>query len=64
MNCAQYLVIVEHKSNSDSYDSEMEDISLGESGSGASISEVENTDSDSYVLFTYSKLNNGRKLKL
>jgi hypothetical protein len=40
---------MEHKSNCDSYDDEVEDISVDESSTDTSMSEVEITDSDSSV---------------
>jgi hypothetical protein len=40
-------MIKEHKRDCHSYDGEVEDISVDESGSDTSISEVEITDSDS-----------------
>jgi hypothetical protein len=44
-------VIAEHKSNSDSYDGEVEDISVDEFGGDSSVADVEiaGSDSDSSV---------------
>jgi hypothetical protein len=42
----QVFVIVEHKSNSHSYDGDVEDVSVDESGTDTSMSEVEITDSN------------------
>jgi hypothetical protein len=43
------FVIMERESNTDSYNGEVEDISLDESGSNAPVSEVEIKDSDSDI---------------